>query len=75
MAGLDLAQVILTCIVGTLAAIVYSLRILILVERRVASMEMNIQKMAGRILQEELVIEKAIMRKKAPPKKSKKRKK
>jgi uncharacterized membrane protein len=63
MAGLDLAGVILAVIVGTLAAIVYSLRVLILLERRVASMEMNIQKMTHKVLNEEKVIEKALKRK------------
>lgn len=53
MPGSDLTGVILAVIVGTLLAIVYSLRILLLVERRVASMEMNIQKMASKILKEE----------------------
>ncbi len=64
MAGLDLAGVILAVIIGTLAAIVYSLRILILVERRVASMEENIQKMTQKVLREEAVIERAIAKKK-----------
>ncbi|MBI4981421.1 hypothetical protein HZC30_07775 [Candidatus Woesearchaeota archaeon] len=63
MAGLDLAQVILAVIVGTLAAIVYSLRILILLERRVASMEGNIQKMTEKVLKEETVIERAMLKK------------
>lgn len=63
MAGLELAEVILAVIVGTLAAIVYSLRVLILLERRVASMESNIQRMTERVLREERVIEKIIKRK------------
>jgi len=57
MAGLELAEVILAVIIGTLAAIVYSLRILILVERRVSSMEANIQRMTSKILREETIIE------------------
>ena len=73
MAGLELAEVILAVIIGTLAAIVYSLRVLILLERRVASMEMNIQKMTSRVLKEEMVIERALKRK-SPKKKSRKRK-
>ena len=64
MAGLELAEVILAVIVGTLAAIVYSLRVLILLERRVASMEQNIQKLTGKVLNEERVIERAILKKK-----------
>ena len=55
MPGLELAEVILAVIIGTLAAIVYSLRVLILLERRVAGMEMNIQKMTGKVLKEEMV--------------------
>ncbi len=56
MPGLELAEVILAVIIGTLAAIVYSLRVLILLERRVASMEMNLQKMTARVLTEESYI-------------------
>lgn len=63
MAGLELAEVILAVIVGTLAAIVYSLRVLILLERRVASMEGNIQKLTQKVLHEETAIERAILKK------------
>ena len=63
MPGLDLAEVILAVIIGTLAAIVYSLRVLILVERRVASMEANIQRLTARVLKEENIIERSIKRK------------
>ncbi|MBI4983524.1 hypothetical protein HZC32_02670 [Candidatus Woesearchaeota archaeon] len=63
MAGLELAEVILAVIVGTLAAIVYSLRVLILLERRVASMEANIQKMTEKVLKEETLIERKILQK------------
>ncbi|PIN76504.1 hypothetical protein COV17_02275 [Candidatus Woesearchaeota archaeon CG10_big_fil_rev_8_21_14_0_10_36_11] len=65
MPGLELAEVILAVIIGTLAAIVYSLRVLILLERRVASMEMNIQRMAGKIIKEEVLIEKVLKKKKS----------
>ncbi len=60
MPSLELAEVILAVIIGTLAAIVYSLRVLILLERRVASMEMNIQRMTSRVLKEEVIIEKSL---------------
>lgn len=60
MPALDLAEVILAVIIGTLFAIVYSLRVLILLERRVASMEANIQRLTKRVLQEETVIERVI---------------
>ncbi len=63
MAGLEMAEVILAVIVGTLAAIVYSLRVLILLERRVASMEENIQRLTSKVLREETIIEKAVKRK------------
>lgn len=62
MPALELAEVILAIIIGTLAAIVYSLRVLILLERRVASMESNIQKLTAKVLKEEVVIERALKR-------------
>ena len=70
MAGLELAEVILAVIIGTLAAIVYSLRILIMMERRVASMEQNIQKMTSRVLREEKVIENLLGKKVRKPTKN-----
>ena len=60
---MELTEVILAVIIGTLAAIVYSLRVLILVEKRVASMEQNIQKLTSRVLKEETVIERALIKK------------
>ena len=60
MPGLELAEVILAVIIGTLFAIVYSLRVLILLERRVASMESNIQRLTQRVLKEETIIEKVV---------------
>ena len=57
---MELTEVILAVIIGTLAAIVYSL---ILVEKRVASMEQNIQKLTSRVLKEETVIERALIKK------------
>jgi len=64
MPGLELAELILAVIIGTLAAIAYSLRVLIVLERRVASMEANIQKLTAKVLKEETVIERVIRRKK-----------
>tara|TARA_Y100000310_G_C20451320_1_gene700878 strand:+ start:246 stop:428 length:183 start_codon:yes stop_codon:yes gene_type:complete len=55
---------ILAVIIGTLAAIVYSLRVLLILERRVAGMESNIQRLTGRILKEELKIKKAVRKRK-----------
>ncbi len=63
MALLEIQQVILAVIIGTLLAIVYSLRVLILLEKRVASMEMNIQKLTGKVLKEEVNIQKALSHK------------
>lgn len=63
MPALELAEVILAVIIGTLAAIVYSLRVLILLERRVASMELNIQRMTAKVLKEESMIERIVRKK------------
>ncbi|MDH3382262.1 MAG: hypothetical protein OEL54_06115 [Flavobacteriaceae bacterium] len=60
--ALGLAELTLLVIVGTLAAIVYSLRILVLLERRIAGMEMNIQLVTKKILKEELKIEQKVTR-------------
>jgi len=62
--SLSIEQVILSVIVGTLAAIVYSLRVLVLMERRVANIELHIERLAGRVLKEELRIEQALKKKK-----------
>ena len=63
MATLALSEVILAVIIGTLAAIVYSLRVLILLERRVAGVEMNISRMTSKILKEEDMILAAVSKK------------
>ncbi len=51
-------QIILSIIVGTLAAIVYSLRVLVLMERRMARVDANIEKLVKAVLEEEVKIEK-----------------
>lgn len=51
-------SVILGIIIGVLAAIVYSLRVLILLERRIARMDLNIESLTNRVLREELIVEK-----------------
>jgi len=61
--ALSIEQVILAVIIGTLLAIVYSLKTLIVIERRIASVEGNIQRMASKVLQEETKIEKMISNK------------
>lgn len=64
MAFEDLGTVILAIIIGTLAAIVYSLRILILMERRMGNIEKHIEGLTKKILQEEYKIEKKLSRRK-----------
>lgn len=59
--AVGLAEVTLSIIIGTLAAIVYSLRILVLLDRRIEKIEKHIESMANKIVQEEVKIEKAIM--------------
>jgi hypothetical protein len=51
-------QVILSVIIGTLAAIVYSMRILVLMERRIARVDANIESLVKAVLREEIKIEK-----------------
>ncbi len=57
--ALSTEQVILAVIVGTLFAIIYSLRVLVLVERRIARMDENLLLITRKIAAEELRIEKA----------------
>ena len=59
---LGVQEVTLAIIVGTLASIVYSLRILVLMERRIARIEMHIENVIGKIMREELKIEKGLKR-------------
>jgi hypothetical protein len=55
-------RITLAVIVGTLAAIVYCIRVLILMERRVARIEEHLDNIAHKILSEEQVIEKSLRR-------------
>jgi uncharacterized membrane protein len=57
---LDVQNLILAVIIGTLAAIVYSLRVLVLMERRIASIETHIERVIEKIMKEEIVIEREI---------------
>ena len=59
-----MVKIILAVIIGTLLAIVYSMRLLVLMERRVARMEMHIEKIAAKIVHEEYRIEKQLGKKK-----------
>lgn len=63
MSALSMSEVILAVIIGTLAAIVYSLRVLILLERRVANMESHIEKMARNVMGDEKKILSAVGKK------------
>lgn len=55
--ALSLEGVILAIIIGTLAAIVYSLRILVLLERRIGRIDYHIERLVKRVLKEEELIE------------------
>ncbi len=72
-----LEQTILYIIFGTLLAIVYSLRILVLLERRIARMDENLIRITDKIIMEERKIQAALSKKtsKRKPSKSKSRKK
>lgn len=56
-------RITLAVIVGTLAAIVYCVRVLILMERRVARIEEHLDNIVHKILSEEQAIEKSLRRK------------
>ena len=52
--------VTLAVVIGTLAAIVYSLRILVLMERRIARIEMHIERVVDKVIKEEISIERSM---------------
>jgi len=64
MTVLGVQEITLAIIIGTLAAIVYSLRILVLMERRIARIELHIERVIDKIMKEELKIEKSLKRRK-----------
>ncbi len=55
--------VILAIIIGTLLAIVYSLRLLVLLERRIARMDENLLRITRRVVKEEDEIEHLLKKK------------
>jgi hypothetical protein len=57
-----LLRIVLAVIIGTLAAIVYSLRVLVLMERRVARIEQHMDRLVHRTLTEESRIERSLKR-------------
>ena len=60
--GITVEHVILAVILGTLAAIVYSLRIMVLMERRIARIEMHVERVVDKIVKEEIKIERSVKR-------------
>ena len=50
----------LAVILGTLFAVVYALRVLVLMERRIARIEAHVENVVGRIMKEELKIERSM---------------
>ena len=54
---MTLEQAILYIILGIVLAIVYSIRILVLLERRIARMDENLVRITNRIISEEKKIE------------------
>lgn len=54
----------LAIIVGTLAAIVYSLRVLVLMERRIARIESHVERAVDKVLKEEVKIKTSLKIKK-----------
>jgi len=61
---LGVQEITLAIIVGTLGAIVYSLRVLVLMERRVARIEGHIERAVDKVMKEEVRIEKSLRKKK-----------
>ena len=61
---LTVEKITLAIIIGTLAAIVYSLRVLVSMERRIARIEMHIEKVVEKIIKEEIKIERDLEKRK-----------
>ena len=64
LSELGIQEITLAIIVGTLAAIVYSLRVLVLMERRIARIELHVENVVGKIMKEELKIERKLKKRK-----------
>ena len=60
---LGVQEITLAIIVGTLGAIVYSLRVLVLMERRVARIEGHIERAVDNVMKGEVRIEKSLRKK------------
>ena len=64
MAEEVLIRIVLAVIVGVLFGIVYCMRVLVLMERRVARIEEHIDRIVHKVLQEEIRIERGAKRRK-----------
>ena len=75
--GPTISELTLAVITAALFAIIYSLRVLTIMERRIMSMELNIQRMSTKILKEEdeILAKMGKKPKRKPAKKPAKRKK
>lgn len=60
--ALGLQEITLAVIIGALSAIIYALRVLVLMERRVERIEMHIENMANKIIREEVQLKKGLKR-------------
>ncbi|MEM3126976.1 MAG: hypothetical protein QW331_02830 [Candidatus Woesearchaeota archaeon] len=61
---LGITEITLSIIVGTLAAIIYCLRILVIMERRVERIERHIEAVTEKLLKEEIFIESVLKKRK-----------
>ncbi len=60
MSVLSVTEITLAVILGVLAAIVYSLRVLVLLERRMARVDENLENLVLKIASDEKLIEKKL---------------
>lgn len=60
----DILRITLAVIIGTLAGIVYCLRVLFLIERRIARIEDHIDNIVHKVLKKEQKLEKFVNKKK-----------
>lgn len=58
-----LIRIVLAVIVGVLFGIIYCMRVLVLMERRMARIEMHVEHAVSKVLREEKVIERKLKRK------------
>jgi len=64
MAEEVLVRIVLAVIVGVLFGIVYCMRVLVLMERRVGRIEEHMDRIMHKVLEEEIRIERGVKRKK-----------